>query len=312
MWSKKGLFLWKFDHIGKFAGSLATIDRLELVMPKYAGRGGEATLKCDHSVPLEQLHKVEWKKSGMKIFQYVKGRTPPFRYFPIAGAELNKEHSSEKQIQLSKLDFSASGSYSCIVSMETPIFSKESESHELTVIELQDGDPVITFNKDTYEIGEILEANCTTSPARPPPHVTWLINNERVDDSLTKPFSNGRLHGHGYFERKSSSTTQLSVEVSELHGGEDGVLRLTCVSTIPGYVSHNEKYADIRQHSVINGKYCYRNRLKSNPESLEASVKKIHLTKPYDKSARTETSNLETQTLQQRDRFTLVRNCAEF
>ncbi|KAF5296634.1 hypothetical protein FQA39_LY12462 [Lamprigera yunnana] len=130
----------------------------------------------------------------------------------------------------------------------------------LIVQEPQQNDPVITFNKDTYEIGEILEANCTTSPARPPPHVTWLINNDRVDDSLTKPFSNGRLHGHGYFERKSSSTTQLSVEVSELHGGEDGVLRLTCVSTIPGYVSHNEKYADIRQHSVI----IYGSRLKGN------------------------------------------------
>lgn len=220
-------------------------------MPKYAVKGGDVVLQCEHSVPLEQLHKVEWKKAGVKIFQYVKGRTPPFRYFPTAGAELNKEHSSEKQIQLSKLDFPASGSYSCIVSMETPIFSRETESHELTVIEPQEEDPVITFNKDTYEIGEILEANCTTGPARPPPHITWLINNERVDDSLTKPFSNGRVHGHGYFERKSSSTTQLSVEVSELHGGDDGLLSLTCMSTIPGYVSHNEKYADMRKHSVI-------------------------------------------------------------
>lgn len=71
------------------AGSLATIDRLELVMPKYAVKGGDVVLQCEHSVPLEQLHKVEWKKAGVKIFQYVKGRTPPFRYFPTAGAELN-------------------------------------------------------------------------------------------------------------------------------------------------------------------------------------------------------------------------------
>lgn len=58
-------------------------------MPKFATRGGDAILKCDHSVPLEQLHKVEWKKGGIKIFQYIKGRTPPFRYFPMVGAELN-------------------------------------------------------------------------------------------------------------------------------------------------------------------------------------------------------------------------------
>lgn len=48
-------------------------------------------------------------------------------------------------------------------------------------IEPQNADPIITFNKDTYEVGEILEANCTTAPARPPPHVTWLINNEKVN-----------------------------------------------------------------------------------------------------------------------------------
>lgn len=47
-------------------------------------------------------------------------------------------------------------------------------------IEPQDADPTITFNKGTYEIGEVLEANCTTAPARPPPHITWLINGEKV------------------------------------------------------------------------------------------------------------------------------------
>lgn len=68
---------------------MASIERLELIMPKYAIRGGDVILKCDHSVPPEQLHKVEWQKGGAKIFQYIKGRTPPYRSFPTAGAELN-------------------------------------------------------------------------------------------------------------------------------------------------------------------------------------------------------------------------------
>ncbi|XP_017769516.1 PREDICTED: nectin-1-like, partial [Nicrophorus vespilloides] len=160
--------------------SYASIDYLELVMPRYAIRGGDVILKCNHSVPPEQLYKVEWQKAGTKIFQYIKGRSPPFRFFTTSGAELNKNYSNEKQLQLSKLDFSASGLYSCVVSMETPIFSKDSESHMLTVIEPQNRDPIVTFNKGTYEIGEILLANCTTAPARPPPHITWLINGEKV------------------------------------------------------------------------------------------------------------------------------------
>lgn len=72
----------------------------------------------------------------------------------------------------------------------------------------------------------------------------------QVPEDLTKSFSNGRLHGHGYFEQKASSTKQLTIEVSELHVGEDGELRLTCMSTIPGYINDNEDYADIRKHSV--------------------------------------------------------------
>ncbi|GJQ73622.1 hypothetical protein Trydic_g13965 [Trypoxylus dichotomus] len=221
-------------------------------MPRYAVRGGDVVLKCDHSVSPEQLYKVEWQKGGNKIFQYIKGRTPPFRHFPsvMTGAVLNKANSSEKQLQLSNLDFSASGSYSCVVSMETPIFSKDSESHVLTVIEPQNADPSITFNKDRYEFKEMLEANCTSAPSRPPPHITWFINDNKAPDDLTKSFSNGIVHGHGYFEQKASSTKQLSVEVSELHVGEDGELRLTCMSTIPGYINDNEDYADIRKHSV--------------------------------------------------------------
>lgn len=227
---------------------------LELVMPKYSVRGGSVVLKCVHDVPPEQLYKVEWQRGGTKIFQYIKGRVPPFRYFPSTGFQLNKENSSDKQIQLSKLDFSASGSYSCVVSMETPIFSKDSESHVLTVIEPQEREPLITFNKNTYEIGEILEANCTAGPSRPPPYITWFINDIKVFDSLTRSFTPSRSTntsvGIGYFEQRATCTKQLSVEVSELHVGDNGQLWLTCLATIPGYVGRGEEYADRRNHSV--------------------------------------------------------------
>ncbi|XP_044759851.1 uncharacterized protein LOC123317402 [Coccinella septempunctata] len=236
--------------IFQITGVLSTIDRLELIMPKYAIRGGDVILRCDHSVPPEQLYKVEWQKGGEKIFQYIKGRSPPFRYFETPGAVINKSNSSAKQMQLSKLDFSASGSYSCVVSMETPIFSKDSESKDLIIIEPQLEDPKITFNKETYEIGEVLEANCTTAPARPPPHITWLINGEKVVDKLTKSFTNGFVHGKGYFEQRASSIKQLSIEVAELHVGDDNQLILTCMSTIPGYITVNDNYADMRKKSI--------------------------------------------------------------
>ncbi|XP_018333045.1 atypical protein kinase C isoform X1 [Agrilus planipennis] len=233
-----------------FKETLANIDRLELIMPRYALKDGNVTLKCEHSVPPEQLHKVEWKKGKQKLFYYIKGRNPPYKYFDSPGAKLDQSHSNAKQIVLTELDFAASGSYTCIVSMETPIFAKETDSQELTIIEPQEHDPVISFEEKNYVIGDTLEANCTSAPARPPAHITWLINGEKVEGRLTRPFSNGRVHGHGYFERKSTSTTQISVALSKLHQGIDGTATITCMSTIPGYVGHNENYADIRNRTI--------------------------------------------------------------
>jgi hypothetical protein len=47
---------------------------------------------------------------------------------------LQWNESSEKQILLRNMDFEASGTYCCEVSMQTPIYTKLSNEHELTVI----------------------------------------------------------------------------------------------------------------------------------------------------------------------------------
>lgn len=72
----------------------------------------------------------------------------------------------------------------------------------------------------------------------------------QVVDKLTKSFTNGFVHGKGYFEQRASSIKQLSIEVAELHVGDDNQLILTCMSTIPGYITVNDNYADMRKRSI--------------------------------------------------------------
>ncbi|KAH1016468.1 hypothetical protein HUJ04_007683 [Dendroctonus ponderosae] len=226
------------------------IDRLELIMPRYALKGGEVVLHCDHSVPPEHLHKVEYKKGDDKVLLYVKGRNPACRIWRVRGATLADQYCNATHVRLDNLTFAAGGSYHCVVSMETPsIFTKESDSKELTIIDPQKGDPRISFTKQTFAVGDKLEANCTTFPSRPSPYITWFINDKKVPDHLTRSYSNG-LHAHGFFETRAPSIKQISVEVSELHGDVDNKLRLTCVATIPGYVNKEQKYADIRNATV--------------------------------------------------------------
>ena len=47
----------------------------------------------------------------------------------------------------------------------------------------QSDNPHINFKKDVYVAGEILEANCTSAPANPVPHLTWFINGNEVTKS---------------------------------------------------------------------------------------------------------------------------------
>jgi hypothetical protein len=62
---------------------------VELKLPRYVMVGDSALLQCDHNVRMEHLHRVNWLRNGKKIFQFVKGRTPPFSNFSIPGAELD-------------------------------------------------------------------------------------------------------------------------------------------------------------------------------------------------------------------------------
>ncbi|XP_067009543.2 uncharacterized protein [Anabrus simplex] len=162
-------------------GMLFSVD---LVLPRYVPLGGSAILRCEYSVQREALHKVEWLRGHNKLLQFVKNRKPPFRHYTIVGAVIDKNHSNEREIMLRDLDLSASGYYTCEVSTEHPIFTKTSNEEELTVIIPQRTPPEVTIRKPVYTVGELLEANCSSSPAHPVPHITWLLNGDPVSTTM--------------------------------------------------------------------------------------------------------------------------------
>ncbi|XP_069677284.1 uncharacterized protein [Periplaneta americana] len=216
---------------------------VELRLPRYVLLGGSALMQCEYNVRLDQLHRVEWLRNGKKLFQFVKGRTPPFRNFTTPGAELDFGESNERQILLRNMDFEASGIYSCEVSTQTPIYTKPSNDHELTVIQKQRDPPQVLMSRAVYRVGDTLEANCTSSPARPLAHITWLVNGRPVEESQL------RIFPHRDRERL---TAQLSLEIVELHVGPERQLELTCLSTIPAFLGPDQtEYADRRTSSVI-------------------------------------------------------------
>ncbi|XKL63122.1 hypothetical protein PGB90_005486 [Kerria lacca] len=217
-----------------------SIGDVSLLAPRYVMVNGTASLYCKHNVKEDQVHKVEWLRGGNKIYQFIKGRNPPYNNFSIAGADIDWNESNDKKVSLKNLQFEASGVYICEVTTDNPIYTKSSEEQYLTVMQSQSKDPHISFNQANFTVGDILNANCTSSPATPVPELTWLLNGKKADENW--------IHSFPEFI-KSSSMVQL---VMILTTKEAPQLTLTCLSTIPGYLGHNvsKEYADYREDTM--------------------------------------------------------------
>lgn len=56
--------------------------------------------------------------------------------------------------------------------------------------------------------------------------------------------------GNRNSHKGSASSSQLSIEVSELHASTNGRLEITCLATIPAHVGPGEQFADYKTYSV--------------------------------------------------------------
>ncbi|XP_072761367.1 uncharacterized protein [Anoplolepis gracilipes] len=224
--------------------TLAEHMKVQLIAPQYITQFETATLFCNHTVSDDLLHKIEFMKGERRIFQYIKERNPPYITQHIEGAKLEYSKNGTT-IKLNDVRFEASGSYTCEVTMTTPIYTAGADPVEMKVIQPQSANPKIIFQKSMYEVGESLEANCTSSAAYPVPYITWFINGKEVDITLVNHYPH--THHKDYL---MSATARLKVEVSELHAGENGRLEISCRATIPAFPMQHEKFADIKTKAV--------------------------------------------------------------
>ncbi|XP_077262312.1 uncharacterized protein LOC143897487 isoform X1 [Temnothorax americanus] len=224
--------------------TLADHMNVQLIAPQYVTLGSTATMLCNHTVADDLLHKIEFMKGEKRIFQYIKERIPPYITQHIDGAQLEYSKNGTT-IKLHNVRFEATGTYTCEVTMTTPIYTAGADPVQMKVIFPQSKDPTIRFEKSVYVVGESLEVNCTSSPARPVPYITWFINGKEVDIALVTHYPH--IHHKNHLV---SATAKLKVEVSELHAGQNGHLEISCRATIPAFPMNHEQFADIKKKVV--------------------------------------------------------------
>lgn len=77
-------------------------------------------------------------------------------------------------------DINLAGSYGCEVSSEGPSFETDYREANMSVAVPPKGPPILDGVRPYYEIGEILEAECTSGLSYPPAVLTFILNGKEV------------------------------------------------------------------------------------------------------------------------------------
>ncbi|XP_045125754.1 uncharacterized protein LOC123513014 [Portunus trituberculatus] len=198
----------------------------ESVIPPYKLRGETVELRCDYEPGNSSIYSVKWFKDDEEFYRYVPRDTPPYHIFPRGGVTLDEENSQPGRLVLKQVGFNTSGQYRCEVSAEGPDFNTVTGRGSLLVIEPPTSGPVITGGKSRYHVNDTVDLVCTSSPSRPPTHLSWRINGRPAPQNI--------ISRERPYMSKDGLLTQISrlVFVARPYHFQRGVLRVKCVAEI--------------------------------------------------------------------------------
>ncbi|XP_075976328.1 uncharacterized protein LOC142976704 [Anticarsia gemmatalis] len=219
----QGVFKFLCLLVTLFGGVTSLRDVVLLVEPSIVIRGGTAALICSRDMQGAPLYSVKWYRGNHEFYRYTPMEEPDTRVFGLPGIYVDMNRSNGTQVLLRRLDLSLAGNFSCEVTADSPSFATQIATKFIDVIALPPIGPVLKADKDRYQPGEVLQANCTSSPARPAANLTIYINEEPLLSSETSlhPSESGLLW--------TSVKTDIKV-TSELF--VSGRLRVACFATV--------------------------------------------------------------------------------
>ncbi|XP_012283441.1 uncharacterized protein LOC105701344 [Orussus abietinus] len=214
--------------------------RLEVV-PEAVQRGHEAILRCHYDLEDAPLYSLKWYRGTHEFYRFSPSETPATKIFNITGIDVDLTNSNDSQVMIRNVDFGLSGSFSCEVTADAPKFSTAFVSKTLTVVALPEGRPVIVSERERYDPGDVLRANCSSPPSRPSTRLSFTLNNVPVGQPSSKQFQrhlqkldrNEAASGNG---DTGPHWSELSITLEPFHY-VNGQLNLRCIAEIPGIYS---------------------------------------------------------------------------
>ncbi|VVD05688.1 unnamed protein product, partial [Leptidea sinapis] len=126
--------------------------------------------------------------------------------FPLPGASVDLSQSDHHQVRIVNLNRRLSGDYQCEVSADAPLFHTDIRSAPLTVVDPPFRAPLLAVSQRNYIRGDVITANCTVDEAFPAPNITWILDDQKIAETVSSQAAELDLK-----ERAAFSQLQLSV-----------------------------------------------------------------------------------------------------
>ncbi|XP_050059077.1 uncharacterized protein LOC114129323 isoform X1 [Aphis gossypii] len=214
------------------------INNLKLLNVRIANHtilGSSTTLKCTFDLEGEHLYSVKWYKNGDEFFRYLPKSKPNIQVFEKSGIYIDIDKSNSTEVVLKSLELSSSGTYRCEVSAEAPSFQTVFQDRDMITVEEI---PWISGLQHEYNVGETVNANCTSSKMEIHAQLVWYINNEKANSTVEQgPYYKKYFAGSGQLV---TTVLGLSFTVTDGHY-KNGEIYLKCAARLS---THYLLYSD--------------------------------------------------------------------
>ncbi|KAM3959943.1 LOW QUALITY PROTEIN: uncharacterized protein ACR2FA_005963 [Aphomia sociella] len=154
------------------------------ISPPVVQRGSDAILACLYQLTDAPLYSVKWYRGRHEFYRYSPTETPATKIFPFAGINVDLARSNQSQVVLTRVSFGLSGNFSCEVTADAPSFATSIVSNNMEVVVLPPASPSIHTSQHYYTPGDVMKANCTSGPSRPPSVLAFYINDLLVSPGM--------------------------------------------------------------------------------------------------------------------------------
>ncbi|XP_025193341.1 uncharacterized protein LOC112593207 [Melanaphis sacchari] len=150
-------------------------------IPPAVEKGHDVMIYCNYDLDGAPMLSVKWYRGSHEFYRYSPGMIPATQTFPFYGLNVDLSVSNATQVFLRDVGFNLSGNLSCEVTTDGPSFKTAIVSKRIIVVELPKSKPVIVTDKDKYDPGDTLIANCTSPTSKPATNLTFYLNNVLID-----------------------------------------------------------------------------------------------------------------------------------